>query len=141
MIRNLIDRSIDQCFEQNVLSLRAIHDVRRPQAKRKILGVFESQIRVGIKSLDVESIAMIRCSDFDSKSVVNPMNSRSQLVEKPRLSIDRHPESSPSSIHRSRPALDIAKLPGHSRRRGLLEEQAASRGQPTNAALVKLQQS
>ncbi len=81
MIRNLIDRRIDQRFEQNVLSLRAIHDVRRPQAKGKVLGVFESQIRVGIKSLDVESIAMIRCSDFDSKPVANPIDSRSQLVE------------------------------------------------------------
>lgn len=140
MVRNLIDRSIDQRFEQNVLSLRAIHDVRRPQTKGKILGVFD-QIRFGIKSVDVESIAMIRCSDFDSKPVADPMNSRSQLVEKPRLSIDRHPESPPSSIHRSRPALDIAKMPGHSRRSGLLEEQAASRGQSTHAALVKLQQS
>lgn len=74
MVRNLIDRSIDQGFEKNVLSLRAVHDVRRPQAKRKILGVFESQIVVGIKSVDVKSIAMIRCGYFNSKPVANSMN-------------------------------------------------------------------
>ncbi len=137
MIRNLIGRSINQRFKKNMLSLRAIHDIRRPQAERKILGVFESQIGVEIKSVNVKPIAMIGCRYFNPIPIASSMNSCRQLVEKPRLSIDRHPQSSPGPIHRSRPAVDIAEMPRHSLRGGFLEEQASSGGQSTNTALIK----
>ena len=48
MIRHLINWRVSQNLKKNILPLAALHDLSRPETKRKILDILESQIQIKI---------------------------------------------------------------------------------------------
>ena len=92
MIRHLINWRVSQNLKKNILPLAALHDLSRPETKRKILDILESQIQIKIAGVHGKAIAVIWSADFlNLIGVVSLLDLSAHLVKKPRLPIDSHP--------------------------------------------------
>lgn len=91
MVRNLIDWRVNQDLKKNILPLGAVHDLSRPETKRKILGIFKSQIQIKIGGVHGKAIAVIWRTDLHLIAIVSLLDLGAQLVKKPRLPINSHP--------------------------------------------------